>query len=73
MAKQHQQQSRTFVKEVDGKTLTRSVTSPQAETAALFDGYAEEKPAKSSGGGSSGGRSGNAANTGGGSNAGAAS
>lgn len=34
--------TRTFVKDVAGETKTREVTSPQAEVAALFDGFTEK-------------------------------
>lgn len=45
--------ARTFVKEgPNGERLTRSVTSPQAEVQAQYDGFAEEtSAAKSTGGG----------------------
>lgn len=47
--------TRTFVKEgPNGERLTRSVTSPQSEVQAQYDGFAEEpSSAKSSGGRSS--------------------
>lgn len=41
--------TRIFTKEVAGETKTREVTSPQAEVAALFDGFAEKTSAKSTG------------------------
>lgn len=39
--------TRTFVKkDRDGKELTRQVSTPQGEVAALFDGYREQPAAK---------------------------
>lgn len=35
--------TRVFTKDVGGETLTRHVTSPQAEVEALFDGFTEQK------------------------------
>jgi hypothetical protein len=45
-------QTRTFVKKVGDETVTRQVTSPQAEVEAKFEGFVEQAPAKSSGGSS---------------------
>jgi hypothetical protein len=43
--------ARTFVKELpDGTKLTRTVTRPDTEVAATFDGFVEKTSAKSSGG-----------------------
>lgn len=52
-----EQTPRTFTKEVDGETKTRTVITPQDEVEATFEGFTEQpgKAAKSTAGGAGAG------------------